>query len=151
VPDHHHKVMAVEAAAYHSDRMRRHPDDYPPKVRSLIEYGQSVTAPEFAITLRHLERMRRDIEAAFTNEQRVFCVPATVGAAPSAETTGDPAFNSPWSYTGLPVVSLPFSTTHDGLPLAVQLVGPRWGEAELLATAALLETDIGFSPRPLPL
>jgi aspartyl-tRNA(Asn)/glutamyl-tRNA(Gln) amidotransferase subunit A len=95
--------------------------------------------------------MRREIVAAFTRDQRAFCVPATTGPAPTAETTGDPAFNSPWSYTGLPVVSLPFTYTNDGLPLAIQLVGPRWGEAELFATAAQLEADIAFERRPIPL
>jgi aspartyl-tRNA(Asn)/glutamyl-tRNA(Gln) amidotransferase subunit A len=151
VLDHHFAVMAVEAAAYHGERLRRHPDDYLPKIRGLVEYGQKYGAPEFALTLRHMEKMRRDIDAAFVEHWRVFCVPATGGAAPGAETTGDPAFNSPWSYTGLPTVSLPFAWTQDDMPLAVQLVGPRWCEAELLASAAALEADLGFAARPVPL
>ena len=57
---------------------------------------------------------------------------------PDAATTGDPAFNSPWSYTGLPTVSLPAGWSADGLPLAIQLVGPPWQEAELLAAAAMV-------------
>jgi aspartyl-tRNA(Asn)/glutamyl-tRNA(Gln) amidotransferase subunit A len=148
---HHHNVMAVEAAEYHGARMRRHPDDYPPKIRSLIEHGQSVAAPDYAATMRHFEALRAEMASAFVDVWQVFCVPATSGPSPTAETTGDPAFNSPWSYTGLPTVSLPFKWTQDELPLAVQLVGPRWGETDLLAASAMLEADIGFARRPLPL
>jgi aspartyl-tRNA(Asn)/glutamyl-tRNA(Gln) amidotransferase subunit A len=77
--------------------------------------------------------------------------PAATGPAPDVSTTGDPAFNSPWSYTGLPTVSLPFAWSPDGLPLSIQLIGWRRGEARLLGDAAWCERAIGFEPRPLPL
>src|SRR5213079_2400376 len=65
--------------------------------------------------------------------------PAATCPAPAAATTGDPAFNSPWSYTGLPTVSFLAGWDREGLPLGVQLVGPPWSEAELLATAVWTE------------
>ncbi len=34
-------VMAAEAARYHGERLCRHPDDYPPNVRALLEEGLS--------------------------------------------------------------------------------------------------------------
>jgi aspartyl-tRNA(Asn)/glutamyl-tRNA(Gln) amidotransferase subunit A len=148
---HHHNVMAVEAAAYHGERLRRFPDDYPPKIRSLIEHGQSVSAADYSITMQHMELFRVEIESTVLEAWRNFCTPATADQAPTADTTGDPAFNSPWSYCGLPTVSLPFKWTQDGLPLAVQLIGRPWCEADLLAIAALLEADIGFERRAIPL
>ncbi|VTT99708.1 amidase : Amidase, Asp-tRNAAsn/Glu-tRNAGln amidotransferase A subunit OS=Singulisphaera acidiphila (strain ATCC BAA-1392 / DSM 18658 / VKM B-2454 / MOB10) GN=Sinac_6362 PE=4 SV=1: Amidase [Gemmataceae bacterium] len=151
VPRFHHAVMAVEAAAYHADRMRRHPDDYPPNVRALIEHGLSWPAVEYTRVTAHLEAFREEIESSFVDGYRTLLTPATTGPAPTAETTGSPAFNSPWSYSGLPTVSLPFAWTDDGLPLAVQLSGQQWCEADLLAVAAMLEADIGFERRPLPL
>jgi Asp-tRNA(Asn)/Glu-tRNA(Gln) amidotransferase A subunit family amidase len=72
------------------------------------------------------------------------------GLAPAADATGDSAFNSPWSYTGLPTVSLPAGWTADGLPLAIQLVGRPWGEAELLAVAAWCEERLAFERREPP-
>jgi aspartyl-tRNA(Asn)/glutamyl-tRNA(Gln) amidotransferase subunit A len=143
--------MAVEAAAYHGERMRRHPDDYPPKVRGLIEHGVATPAPHFANVMAHFEALREEIERAFVDTWKTFITPAAAGPAPTAETTGDPAFNSPWSYVGLPTVSLPFAWARDGLPLAVQLVGERWCEDDLLAVANMLEADIAFERRPLPL
>jgi aspartyl-tRNA(Asn)/glutamyl-tRNA(Gln) amidotransferase subunit A len=151
VPRFHHAVMAVEAAAYHADRMRRHPDDYPPKVSGLIEHGLSWSAPDYARVTSHLAALREEMEERFVDSWKTFITPATTGAAPTAETTGDPAFNSPWSYTGLPTVSLPLAWSADTLPLAVQLTGQRWCEDDLLAVAAMLEADIGFERRPIPL
>jgi aspartyl-tRNA(Asn)/glutamyl-tRNA(Gln) amidotransferase subunit A len=69
--------------------------------------------------------------------------PATTSPAPAADTTGDPAFNSPWSLTGLPVVSFPVGKSPDGLPLSIQLVGGRHAEAELFPVALWCEEKVG--------
>ena len=49
------------------------------------------------------------------------------------------AFTSPWNLTGLPAISVPAGFDADGLPLAVQLVGPAHSESLLLSVAAQLE------------
>ncbi len=145
----HHTIMAVEAATYHRERIARHPDDYPPKITQLIREGLATPAPDYQTALRlkdaiHYELTQRDIPDDLL-------IPATLGPAPSKETTGNPAFNSPWSFLGLPVVSLPFGWSADGLPLAVQLVSERFKEDELLQSAERLETAIAFERRALPL
>jgi aspartyl-tRNA(Asn)/glutamyl-tRNA(Gln) amidotransferase subunit A len=151
VPRHHQTMMAVEAAAYHAERMRRRPEEYPERVRGLIERGLSTSAADFVNVQSHYRTLRNEIEHTFVDSGHNLITPATTGAAPAAATTGDPSFNSPWSYVGLPTVSLPFAWSADGLPLSIQLIGNRWLEDHLLATAILLEEDIGFAPRPLPL
>ncbi len=64
-------------------------------------------------------------------------MPATIGPARASSTTGDPAFNSPWSYTGSPAVSFPIGLSPEGLPLAIPMValGCDRGEFDLRATA----------------
>jgi amidase len=47
--------------------------------------------------------------------------------------------------TALPILSLPCGFTSDGLPVALQLVGPPRGEHRLLSYAALLEDIFGVS------
>ena len=69
-------------------------------------------------------------------------VPTTTGVAPDCSTTGDPIFNSPWSYTGSPTVSSPIALSREGLPLAMQLVGKWFGEAELFQAARWCERVI---------
>jgi Asp-tRNA(Asn)/Glu-tRNA(Gln) amidotransferase A subunit family amidase len=48
-------------------------------------------------------------------------------------------FNTVWTWCGMPAVTLPLLRGADGLPLGVQLVGPREGDARLLRTARWLD------------
>jgi Asp-tRNA(Asn)/Glu-tRNA(Gln) amidotransferase A subunit family amidase len=145
----HRTIMAVEAAVYHGERIRKHTEDYPPKITALIEEGLSKNGSEYKKALDLQWSIHRELCARDT--PICLAVPATTGPAPSAETTGDPVFNSPWSFLGLPVVSLPIDWTSDGMPLSVQLAGERMTEDELLRRAEIVEEAIGFTPRPLPL
>jgi aspartyl-tRNA(Asn)/glutamyl-tRNA(Gln) amidotransferase subunit A len=145
----HRVVMAVEGAQFHEIRMGRHPDDYPPKIRSLLEEGLACPAPEYARCKEHQRQLSKEILASFEDVDALL-VPATTGPAPGADSTGDPAFNSPWSYTGLPVVSLLAGWSPEGLPLAIQLVGRPWGEAGLFAAALWCEEVLGMEKRLPP-
>jgi aspartyl-tRNA(Asn)/glutamyl-tRNA(Gln) amidotransferase subunit A len=134
----HRIIMAVEAAAFHETRLKRHPTDYLPNIGKLLREGLACPAPEYARCKEHQQAMRDDAVHWFSNVD-VLMTPATTGPAPDKATTGDPAFNSPWSYTGLPAVSLPAGKAPDGLPLSIQLIGRPFGERELLAAASWCE------------
>lgn len=146
---HHRVLMAVEAATYHRERLTRHPEDYRPHIRRLIEEGLACSAPEYARAKEHQGRLKREMEALFHGINALLA-PATTSAAPDASSTGNPAFNSPWSYTGLPVVSLPVMLSRDRLPLGVQLIGPAFAEGNLFLTARWTEKaltpDLGEPP-----
>jgi aspartyl-tRNA(Asn)/glutamyl-tRNA(Gln) amidotransferase subunit A len=136
----HRLVMAAEAAAVHEARLADEPDDYPPRIRALIEEGLATRACDYVRAREHQALSRREILSLFDGLDALI-TPAALGPAPGPETTGDPAFNSPWSYTGLPTVSIPVALAPDGLPLAIQLVGPPGGEGPLLGIAAWCEQE----------
>lgn len=145
----HRVVMAVEAAVYHQPRLSKHPEDYLPRIRSLLEEGLACPAPEYARCLEHKQRLTESFCCGFPDVD-ILLTPATIGPAPPADTTGNPAFNSPWSYTGSPTVSMPTGQFQAGLPLAIQLVGPHGHESELLAAAAWCEQALGVAPLTPP-
>jgi Asp-tRNA(Asn)/Glu-tRNA(Gln) amidotransferase A subunit family amidase len=65
--------------------------------------------------------------------------PASPGPAPRGlRSTGQAIFNALWTYTGVPCVTLPLLEV-DGMPMGVQLVGPRGSDGPLLRTARWLE------------
>jgi Asp-tRNA(Asn)/Glu-tRNA(Gln) amidotransferase A subunit family amidase len=148
----HKIVMAVEAAEFHGDRLRRHPDDYPPRIRGLIEEGLACPAPEYLRCQDQQRRLAQEMHNYFSPDAllgrrlHALIMPATTSPAPLADTTGNPAFNSPWSYSHFP--SLSFATGHfvDGLPLAVQLVGDRDRETDLFKAALWCEQALGVKP-----
>ncbi|MBI2804617.1 MAG: amidase [Planctomycetes bacterium] len=141
----HRTVMAVEAAQYHEARFRRHPEDYGPCITQLLEEGLACPAPEYARTKEHQNELITAMWSVFVNGLVLVC-PATTGPAPLADTTGDPAFNSPWSYTGLPTISIQTGYYADGLPLAIQLVAGPNREDLLFSVAAWCEKRLAMPP-----
>lgn len=145
----HRIIMAVEAASFHETRFRRHPEDYDPQITALLEEALACRAPEYARCKDH----QRDLSIGMDSCARgvdVLLTPATTGPAPDAATTGNPAFNSPWSYTGLPTVSIPAGWSPDGLPLAIQLSAARNGDSRLLTAAEWCERVLEFERRAPP-
>jgi Asp-tRNA(Asn)/Glu-tRNA(Gln) amidotransferase A subunit family amidase len=145
----HRTVMAVEGAAYHASRLQRHPEDYLPKISSLLEEGLACPAPEYARCKDHQALLTREMRACFQDVDALLA-PATTSPAPAADTTGDPAFQAPWSYTGLPTVSFPARWNPEGLPLCIQLVGRPWTEDQLFAAAAWCESVVALEKRVPP-
>jgi Asp-tRNA(Asn)/Glu-tRNA(Gln) amidotransferase A subunit family amidase len=141
----HRIVMAVEAAQYHEQRLRQHSDDYAPRIRELLEEGLVCPAPEYARAKSLRETICWDLRSVLVGGIILLC-PATTGPAPLAETTGDPAFNSPWSYLGLPTISIQTGYFVGGLPLAIQLVAGPNREDLLFSVAAWCEKRLAPSP-----
>ncbi len=142
----HRRVMAAEAAATHSSALDAEPDDYPPQIRKLIVEGRSLSAVAYLNARNRALVSRMAIMVALVSgELDALITPATVGPAPDTSTTGDPAFNSPWSFTGFPTVSFPIGLTSERLPLAVQLTGQFLRDDDLLNAAQSCEQAIRSS------
>jgi Asp-tRNA(Asn)/Glu-tRNA(Gln) amidotransferase A subunit family amidase len=103
--------------------------------------GRRVLAADYLAALKRIRVFNAGLAEIF-NYYDAILTPATAGVAPkSLETTGNPAFCSLWTLTGLPAVSLPILEGEGRMPLGVQLVGPRDDDARLLRTANwLLQT-----------
>ena len=126
-------------SAGHRERFAEHRNDYGPCVASLIEEGLTASATDYIKAIEHQSILSERMNALFGDGLDALLTPATIGAAPNASSTGNPAMNAPWSYTGLPTVSLPIALSTDGLPLAIQLAGRLHGDVELLRVSAFCD------------
>lgn len=140
----HRTMMAVEVATDHEERLARIPEDYLPNVRSLIEEGLASTPTEYVRSRKLQTQLKREIVASFDGVDVLAC-PASTSPAPDLATTGDPAFNSPWSYLGLPTICMPIALSPDGLPLGLQLVARAGDEVALFRAAAWCEKALQSS------
>ena len=105
---------------------------------AMIEDGQNQRAVDYAIALDGQARLSGLLDDLFGTYDAII-TPATVGEAPvGLDATGDPTFNTIWTYTGVPAVTLPLLQGGDGMPLGVQLVAGRGDDARLLRTARWL-------------
>ncbi|MCZ6635127.1 MAG: amidase family protein, partial [bacterium] len=144
----HRLIMYAEAAAYHADRFENQPEKFQPGIRELVQEGLFLPAVAYADARQHQITLRHEIRQVFKNVD-VLLTPATPAPAPEGlESTGDPAFNSPWTYTGLPTISLPVTLTSENLPTAIQLIGPAFEESHLLQAAAWCESQLCFDAVP---
>jgi aspartyl-tRNA(Asn)/glutamyl-tRNA(Gln) amidotransferase subunit A len=141
-------VMNVECAAYHQESFSTRADEYGPKLRANIEMGMLVTGVEYLQAQRLRREFRRDM-VELAKQFDVLLTPATPEIAPrDLSTTGDAAFQSPWTSSGLPTITVPTGLSEAGLPMAIQLAASPFEEGKLLAAAKWCESVCGVSLSP---
>ena len=144
-PDVQRIVMNVECAAFHEEFFRHRADEYGPRLRANIEMGLLVPS----VTYLQAQRLRRQFRQDLTDlAQRVdaLLTPAIPAPAPrDLNTTGDAAFQAPWTSAGLPTVVIPSGLSEDGLPLGIQFAAPPFEEGRLLGVARWCERRWGLT------
>ncbi|MCH8988425.1 MAG: amidase [Chloroflexi bacterium] len=141
-------VMNVECAAFHEQFHATQAEDYGPRVRSGMEMGMLVPATKYLQAQRLRRQFRRDMVQMVQQVDAVI-TPTTPAPAPrDRNTTGDAAFQVPWTTSGLPTVTLPSGLSEDGMPLAVQLGGLPFEEGKLLGAAKWCESVLGVQLSP---
>jgi Asp-tRNA(Asn)/Glu-tRNA(Gln) amidotransferase A subunit family amidase len=107
-------------------------------LRKLLAHGRSMSAVDYLGALAKAQTYAAGLTDIFDAYDGIV-TPAAPGIAPKGlGSTGDPAFCTLWTLSGLPALSLPLFAGEDGLPLAGQLVGPRGRDGRLLRTATAL-------------
>ncbi len=148
VHGHHLRIMAYEAARTHQERYEQHREQLGPKIRELIEQGRMISVADYNAALRHRAEFQAAMSEVFANHNCVLIMPSAPTTAPTRETTGSPRFNSPWSYAGLPAISIPCGLAADGMPVGLQLVAELNEERKLLDAAAWCERVLKFTNVP---
>ena len=99
-----------------------------PRLRQFLQDGANVSPDRLRAAHQQAERARREVDAIFEDLDALL-TPAVVGEAPEGlDATGDPIFSRIWTLLGTPCVSLPVLSGPAGLPVGLQVVGPRSGE-----------------------
>ncbi|MCX4753884.1 amidase [Kitasatospora purpeofusca] len=134
-------VNRFEMAASHKDWFARFGDLYRPETAASIRHGRTVDPADRAAALRARTAFR---ERLAERRQRagvdLLLAPSATGPAPlGLGSTGSAVMSLPWSFAGLPALSLPAGVTAAGLPLGLQVVGEAGADERLLALAAVLE------------
>jgi Asp-tRNA(Asn)/Glu-tRNA(Gln) amidotransferase A subunit family amidase len=121
--------------------------------REIIESGRGTTAQEYLDT-QERRRVYTESWARFFTEYDVLLAPSMPVPAFSTDIAGpasidgapvDPFFDDwcvlalPANLTGQPSCAVPTGFDEDGLPLGMQVMGPRWSDATVLSVAAAHE------------
>jgi Asp-tRNA(Asn)/Glu-tRNA(Gln) amidotransferase A subunit family amidase len=134
-------INRYEVAQAHAGWFPRFGDLYRDETAAAIRSGQLIDHGDYLRALRGRERFRDGISAAMpaAGIDLWMAPPATGPAPPETWHTGDPVMCLPWSYAGLPAISLPAGVARNGLPLGLQLIGGPGGDEQLLRGAGAVE------------
>jgi Asp-tRNA(Asn)/Glu-tRNA(Gln) amidotransferase A subunit family amidase len=135
-------IMSYEGARNLAWERLNRGSEIMPRTAALLSEAMDVATSTYDEALSYAVAARAQIGAFFGHFDAML-VPSAPGEAPSADTTGDPVFNRPWTLLHLPCITLPSHRGPSGLPVGVQLVGRPGGDAQLLAIALFAEAALG--------
>jgi aspartyl-tRNA(Asn)/glutamyl-tRNA(Gln) amidotransferase subunit A len=143
-------MVVADAAAFHQERLRDHPEGFGEDVRERLAQGAGAKVEEYVRARRLQEETKRLCAELFTRYD-LLLTPATPITAPLLE--GDDAverarqltrFTAPFNLTGLPALAMPCGFSDDNLPAGIQITGAAWDETRVLQAAYALEQSLGL-------
>ncbi len=141
-------VMNVDCAAFHEANHRTRAADYGPRIRAGMEMGMLIPTATYLKAQRLRRQFRADMEE-MASRVDVVMTPATPAPAPKdLNTTGDAAFQVPWTAAGLPTVVVPTGLSELGMPMAVQFGGLWAQEGQVLGASQWCERVAGLNQGP---
>lgn len=158
-------IALAEATQYHESQgyFPARAGDYGEDVRKRLELGGKVSAVNYLRGCANKGEAVDEFEKAFARVDLILApatpVPASRIGLDEIEIDGETEtvrsalvrMNRPANFTGHPAISIPCGFTREGLPVGMQLIGPHWSEARLLAIAAAYEAATEWHTRRPPL
>ncbi len=152
-------LRSVTFLANHGERYKEHGDALAPNIIANLKAALGMSVSDIAEAEKGWARIYRAFQDFF-HDIDLFIVPGNATSAFRIE-DGIPKqvggrnmenymdaslLRSALTLTGHPIIALPAGTDALGLPFGVQIVGPRRGDAFLLAAAAALENHMAGVP-----
>lgn len=159
-------LRGAEYLVMHGARAERFADRLGPQVLANVDYARGLTLDQVVRAEAAMTRIARRFQAMFERVDVVICPAVAVPPFPKeqphcTEIDGAPmdgyfrwlAITYGLTLTGCPVVCLPCGRDPEGMPLGIQVCGPKGGDLRVLAIAAALERHLASLPataRPVP-
>ena len=143
-------ALLAEASAYHkqflADESTR--SLYDPVTLARLDAAAAVPVADYVDAYRELQLARKAIAGLF-EEVDLLITPTTPGLPeridqainPEQASGGEPALRNTFAFNifGIPTISVPCGFSRAGLPIGIQISGPRLGEIPVLALAHAYE------------
>ncbi|MFC2096081.1 amidase [Bacteroidota bacterium] len=139
----HKKMTAAEFSEVHKQWFQQYEDLYRSGTKDLILEGKNVANNELEEALNGREEFQNKIEKCKSdNEIDVWLSPATTTTTPKGTNTGSPLMNLPWTYSGLPTITVPAGKSENNLPIGLQLAGSFYKDEELIEYTMMINKDL---------
>ncbi|HOV16721.1 MAG TPA: amidase [Candidatus Cloacimonadota bacterium] len=134
----HQTLIAAEFYLNHKKLYKEYGDLYSEHSKALYERGSKVSKDELSSYRLQLRQTRADVKKLMSSEGvDAWICPAATSAAPRGlSSTGSPLMSLPWTWFGLPSITIPAGHSSHDLPLGLQIVGGQGRDERLLQDAA---------------
>jgi Asp-tRNA(Asn)/Glu-tRNA(Gln) amidotransferase A subunit family amidase len=139
-------ILTSEAALIFEDLVGRYPDRTSDQLKSLVQTGKAHSATAYLAAKAMQEKWRARFATDIAGFDAVLTLPAFGEAPEGLSYTGDAEYCAPWTFLGVPAVTLPAGFGKHGLPLGLQIVGPWREDHRLLGVAKWIEGVLKFDP-----
>ena len=139
-------ILASEGALIFSDLVERNPDRTSDRLKELVRAGKACSAYDYLAAKALQERLRPRFTTDISGFDAVLTLPAFGEAPEGLGYTGDAEYCAPWTFLGVPAVTLPAGFGKNGLPLGLQIVGAYREDHRLLRLAKWAESVLRFDP-----
>lgn len=131
----HSRTVFAQMARVHAPWFAQYSSAYRPRTLTAVREGQEISDEELADLLPRRLTLRRRMEEEMARAGiDLWICPPTTGPAPEGlATTGSPLMNLPWTFTGMPAITLPAGRFANGLPHGLQCVARYMQDEQLLA------------------
>ena len=159
----HRLILLAEATSVHRRRLESCREDFGDDVRALLDQGRFVLATEYLDAQRARREFCRGFDSVLHGVDALVIPAVPIPTARVGEleievggklenvrlatTRNIRALN----LTGLPVLSVPCGFRSDGLPVGMQIVGPKYGEAGILTIGHAYEQATDWHARIPPM
>jgi aspartyl-tRNA(Asn)/glutamyl-tRNA(Gln) amidotransferase subunit A len=146
-------IVLAENYAFHAPYFAKVPQLYHPAIRAHLRQGSEMTTAAYIQSRRELDGARRTIGAVFSDLD-LLLTPTTAVPPPTIEEAVRLGIElelirntAPFNVYGLPTISVPCGFMSSGLPIGMQISGPSFGEANVLALAHAYEQATDWHTR----
>jgi Asp-tRNA(Asn)/Glu-tRNA(Gln) amidotransferase A subunit family amidase len=140
-------VPQYEAARIYGDLVRLHPALASAPLKQLVADGLAVRQEKYLAARALQERLRKDLTTWINGCDVILTLPATGEAPAGLADTGDPVFCTPWTFMGVPAVTIPSGWSANRMPLGLQIVGAFGRDKDTLRVAAWEEMILNWTAR----
>jgi aspartyl-tRNA(Asn)/glutamyl-tRNA(Gln) amidotransferase subunit A len=136
-------ILAAEAYAFHEERLENEPEKIGEEVRERLMEGERPKAYRYAkarqrgmLATEEFDRALHGVDVLLTptlpiTATEIWQREVSIGDYEEPVRSALTRFTGPTDLTGHPSLSVPCGTTASGLPVGLQLIGRRFGEAAL--------------------
>lgn len=143
-------ILTAEAWSIHGDWIRSHPERYGKLSRRRLMVGAFITAETYLWAKAMAARLRQAVDEAFAHVD-VLLTASSMNAACRMDDEQEIVANylqharAPFNVTGHPALAMMCGLSQQGLPIALQFVGPHRCDDVVLRAAAAYETATNWT------